>query len=208
MNQYTEHSAAIAAPPQRRRRPALSCVQCRRRKIRCDQKRPSCSQCERSKDILCIYKPIPPSAALQNGAKLHEISQNTDPSFNTPEQIFHGNTSAPPTSVQASTDDVGRPRPSHSTIADRSVRVPGDPGLEDAQPFIDKIHGSGALWPFMVYLPEIERHIVPSSSIFTGSNLEKPSAFKMKLTGANHWMNLVTQVSLCSLVRPRVCLAN
>ncbi|EEQ87416.2 C6 zinc finger domain-containing protein [Blastomyces dermatitidis ER-3] len=42
------------APPRKRRRPALACDQCRRRKIRCDQKVP-CDQCHRSKKSLSIH---------------------------------------------------------------------------------------------------------------------------------------------------------
>ncbi|OJD11496.1 hypothetical protein ACJ73_09527, partial [Blastomyces percursus] len=45
------------APPRKRRRPALACDQCRRRKIKCDQKVP-CDQCSRSKSLsihACTY---------------------------------------------------------------------------------------------------------------------------------------------------------
>ncbi|KAK7229700.1 hypothetical protein V2G26_001870 [Clonostachys chloroleuca] len=41
-------------PPRRRRRPALSCLECRRRKIKCDQKSP-CTHCSRHK-TLCAYR--------------------------------------------------------------------------------------------------------------------------------------------------------
>ena len=43
--------------PQRRRRPALSCIECRRRKIRCDRTEP-CKNCTSSK-IICAYKAWP-----------------------------------------------------------------------------------------------------------------------------------------------------
>jgi hypothetical protein len=39
----------------RRRRPAVSCSLCRRRKIRCDRKSP-CNNCVRSKNEPCIYE--------------------------------------------------------------------------------------------------------------------------------------------------------
>lgn len=43
--------------PRKRRRPALSCVQCRRRKIKCDRNFP-CGQCEQSKSATaCFYSP-------------------------------------------------------------------------------------------------------------------------------------------------------
>ncbi|KAG9233581.1 fungal-specific transcription factor domain-containing protein [Amylocarpus encephaloides] len=46
-----------AAPSQRkRRRPALSCVECRRRKIKCDRNIP-CAPCTQSKSATCTYSP-------------------------------------------------------------------------------------------------------------------------------------------------------
>ena len=45
----------------KRRRPALSCVECRRRKVKCDRNIP-CNHCRQSKTSACIYKE-PPSVA-------------------------------------------------------------------------------------------------------------------------------------------------
>jgi hypothetical protein len=44
------------APPRKRRRPALSCEQCRRRKIKCDRTYP-CGQCTQSATASCSYSP-------------------------------------------------------------------------------------------------------------------------------------------------------
>jgi Fungal Zn(2)-Cys(6) binuclear cluster domain len=41
-------------PPRKRRRPALSCEQCRHRKIKCDRTYP-CGQCLQSKTTVCSY---------------------------------------------------------------------------------------------------------------------------------------------------------
>ncbi|KAH7364917.1 fungal-specific transcription factor domain-containing protein [Rhexocercosporidium sp. MPI-PUGE-AT-0058] len=49
-------SVSVAAPPRKRRRPALSCEQCRRRKIKCDRTYP-CGQCLQSKTASCTYSP-------------------------------------------------------------------------------------------------------------------------------------------------------
>ncbi|KAL2156700.1 hypothetical protein VTH82DRAFT_1445 [Thermothelomyces myriococcoides] len=61
--------------PRRRNRPALSCIQCRTRKIRCDRNEP-CASCMKSKIVNCTYEearrpkprlwrlsPAPPTAA-------------------------------------------------------------------------------------------------------------------------------------------------
>lgn len=43
-------------PPRKQRRPALSCVQCRRRKVKCDRNEP-CNRCVQSKNTVCVYEP-------------------------------------------------------------------------------------------------------------------------------------------------------
>ncbi len=43
------------AEPRRRNRPALSCIQCRSRKIRCDRNEP-CASCMKSKIVNCTYE--------------------------------------------------------------------------------------------------------------------------------------------------------
>jgi hypothetical protein len=47
--------SAVTLPPRKRRRPALSCFECRRRKIKCDRNLP-CSNCRQSKRVTCTYK--------------------------------------------------------------------------------------------------------------------------------------------------------
>ena len=51
-----------SAPPKKRRRPALSCEQCRKRKVRCDREQP-CGPCGQSKITPCTYSTPPPSAS-------------------------------------------------------------------------------------------------------------------------------------------------
>ncbi|KFY10954.1 hypothetical protein V492_04772 [Pseudogymnoascus sp. VKM F-4246] len=48
-----------AASVKRRRRPALSCEQCRRRKVKCDRNHP-CGQCLQAKTTSCAYDPVHP----------------------------------------------------------------------------------------------------------------------------------------------------
>ena len=46
--------ADFSLPLRKRRRPALSCVECRRRKIKCDRGEP-CAHCKKSAGIKCVY---------------------------------------------------------------------------------------------------------------------------------------------------------
>lgn len=56
--------AKSSTPPRKRRRPALSCEQCRKRKIKCDREYP-CGQCQQSKTATCSYSPdsVPPASS-------------------------------------------------------------------------------------------------------------------------------------------------
>jgi hypothetical protein len=49
-----------ASSLKKRRRPALSCEPCRRRKVKCDRNQP-CGQCVQSKIASCAYSPIRPA---------------------------------------------------------------------------------------------------------------------------------------------------
>ncbi|KAL4994339.1 hypothetical protein BDV10DRAFT_197623 [Aspergillus recurvatus] len=51
-------------PPVRRRRPAVACTECRRRKIRCDQATP-CRHCEKAA-LQCIYNHMRPNPSQSN----------------------------------------------------------------------------------------------------------------------------------------------
>ncbi|KAI5861490.1 hypothetical protein GGS23DRAFT_575377 [Durotheca rogersii] len=48
--------ALTPKPDRRRRRPALSCVSCRKSKVRCDRNQP-CGACVRSKHKTCVFEP-------------------------------------------------------------------------------------------------------------------------------------------------------
>ena len=52
----------IPIPRRKRRRPALACTACRRRKIKCDRNTP-CRHCASSKNAVCTYISEPPPVA-------------------------------------------------------------------------------------------------------------------------------------------------
>lgn len=76
-----EHHPLTAKPEKKRRRPALSCEQCRRRKIRCDRGLP-CVNCIKSKISPCTYAPthIPASRTrktLNHGQDFDAVSASS-----------------------------------------------------------------------------------------------------------------------------------
>jgi len=53
-----QHAETDGSGPRKRRRPALSCVECRKRKVKCDRRRP-CGPCTRTRMPTCTYRPDP-----------------------------------------------------------------------------------------------------------------------------------------------------
>ncbi|KAK0641956.1 fungal-specific transcription factor domain-containing protein [Cercophora newfieldiana] len=76
-------SPATPSEPRRRNRPALSCIQCRTRKIRCDRMEP-CASCLKSKIVNCTYE-----EARRPKPRLWRISPNAaDPDSPTSDANF------------------------------------------------------------------------------------------------------------------------
>ncbi|KAK0633184.1 hypothetical protein B0T14DRAFT_506057 [Immersiella caudata] len=69
--------------PQKRRRPALACEQCRARKVRCDRATP-CNTCVRSSNPDCTYTPLPPQGGPKERRSLSPASIPGRPPAPTP----------------------------------------------------------------------------------------------------------------------------
>ncbi|KAF3071175.1 hypothetical protein GL218_00223 [Daldinia childiae] len=72
----------MAETERRRRRPPISCVLCRRRKIRCNRESP-CSNCVRSKNASCIYENhfLQPQQATELHSSISPIAEVAVPSL-------------------------------------------------------------------------------------------------------------------------------
>ncbi|UPK94791.1 hypothetical protein LCI18_005726 [Fusarium solani-melongenae] len=66
----------MSEPERRRRRPAVSCSLCRKRKIRCNREVP-CSNCVRSRNDACIYENHPLQVRSRGFELGHSVSHNT-----------------------------------------------------------------------------------------------------------------------------------
>jgi len=75
-------SPATPTEPRRRNRPALSCIQCRSRKIRCDRMEP-CASCLKSKIVNCTYE-----EARRPKPRLWRLSPTADPDSPTSDAQF------------------------------------------------------------------------------------------------------------------------
>ncbi|PGH33694.1 hypothetical protein GX50_03521 [[Emmonsia] crescens] len=105
------------AAPRKRRRPALACDQCRRRKIKCDQKVP-CDQCHRSKNLsihACTY------VHSHTPASISPIRRYASPKPQRPSAFQAPQAPAAPTSqVIHPGSFTAYPSPSTANISDQS----------------------------------------------------------------------------------------
>lgn len=107
-----------ASAPKKRRRPALACEACRRRKVRCDRNLP-CSTCVRSKNPLCAYTTQAPTTSATRRARdespKHGASASGLAALALPEPILPAFQSLPtprnsaPSSVRAADDSRTSP---------------------------------------------------------------------------------------------------
>ncbi|KAF4626453.1 hypothetical protein G7Y89_g11709 [Cudoniella acicularis] len=83
-----------ADQPRKRRRPALSCAECRRRKIKCDRNLP-CGPCRVSKSATCTYSPevlssfkghvsTAPSTSISGGNTAQALNETSFTNFSSP----------------------------------------------------------------------------------------------------------------------------
>jgi hypothetical protein len=190
----------IDAPLRRRRRPALSCLECRRRKIKCDQKNP-CGQCA-LKSLTCVFSPSAATAAPAN----HQRRIGTSPP--TPSSTNH-----------ASLDRTGNP------LGDRSPRNVSNQFLMPAsspetfptseapqlrrRPSLTRPAAGGPdtarTIEFLLHrLPKLEQILSESSSkapANLASSTTEPAPQQMRgtlsktrLFGQSHWMTSFEQV--------------
>ncbi|KAK4166276.1 hypothetical protein QBC43DRAFT_314364 [Cladorrhinum sp. PSN259] len=122
--------------PKRRRRPAVSCILCRQRKIRCNRESP-CNNCLRSKNAECVYRDtskadLPPPAKANNHSgqpspprdqKLTEKSTSSTDSFTNKTHSdlgFHHDASAAFLNAPASGTSASSPS-SHFEVTSNAV---------------------------------------------------------------------------------------
>lgn len=60
-------------PIRKRRRPALSCIECRRRKIKCDRNLP-CNHCKQTKNSECLYKSLHSASPNRRSSPITHVS--------------------------------------------------------------------------------------------------------------------------------------
>ncbi|KAH8172422.1 fungal specific transcription factor domain-containing protein [Sarocladium implicatum] len=98
----------------KRRRPALACEQCRKRKVRCDRVRPCCGPCEKAKVTNCHY--VPTHTPAQRAKK------------------------APGAGIQKQYEI--RPAPPRTEATEGQIRLCGEPAIESRSSVASSKHAA------------------------------------------------------------------
>jgi len=120
-------------PVRKRRRPALSCVECRRRKIKCDRNDP-CNHCKSSKNTVCVYKDAHPAVGRHSSAtpSVTPVNQRIQ---NTPSEGYEF--------LSEDSSFITTPAVSHVSLSEKdrsSLPSPGGNSVdEDRQGFAERV---------------------------------------------------------------------
>ncbi|KAJ8071760.1 hypothetical protein OCU04_002076 [Sclerotinia nivalis] len=183
------------AQPRKRRRPALSCIQCRRRKIKCDRNMP-CGQCVSSKTPACQYSSDPGPESKRpraNGNGQYHVTPSP------------GSTTNASSNFNGVTDNVTNGTPLVSTdfwnertplvegplpVRGQVVVPPQNPSDPSVQALLDRVH-------------KLEQVISETEAMNGGPNITisscvkgpslRGSLSKTRFFGRSHWMNSFEQ---------------
>ncbi|PGH00032.1 hypothetical protein GX51_06031 [Blastomyces parvus] len=215
------------APPRKRRRPALACDQCRRRKIKCDQKVP-CDQCRRSKSLsihTCTYTHAHTpagSSSFASSTRCYDSPQPQRPSA----------TQAPPAPI-VPISQISRPGtfpsyPSPSTANASDLSIHADDQRSDVtrstRNVAQDLQSAATIQALADRVRLLERKLAQStrtSSVATSSSpggrvleaLEDREAShapvrgtfsKTRFFGQSHWMNCAKEFNIVYGLRHRL----
>lgn len=189
--------------PCRRRRPALSCLECRRRKIRCNRNDP-CANCTSAKARF-IYKVYSNEVARQHPQQGSSLSSTLNLSAYAPSPLAQAqqiNTNGP------ITDDYYHPSELQTDVAVSAGQndTPATPGCDNNQPpnhaqdagpdlrdllqRLQKLENSSASAP-VHGLSETNWHILKRQCGLQDSQV---ALNKTRILGWSHWMGTATEV--------------
>ncbi|KAL4778690.1 hypothetical protein BJX76DRAFT_127797 [Aspergillus varians] len=191
---------AGTGPERRRRRPAVSCSLCRRRKIRCNRESP-CSNCIKSKSEPCVYENNDPlrrprqepgfsHTAELDLAKASQERPQMSPPYGPASKVPSYTSRSVPSSSKGSWS-----RPSHSSVSEvESMRST----IQRLEEQLSKVTQTAVTTPRPPASPNIETatsQLAGTFHINHGSPLEgSPHAIsrnvvvhKSRLFGASHW---------------------
>jgi len=179
-------------PQRKRRRPAVACTECRRRKVKCDRTRP-CGPCNQS-SLRCVYRSpsssSPPPDQNAGQTNLHRSLQvPSAAAFNIGPSQPGYNTVAPMSTWISSSQIVGNSERTQSRLEESVQKATSNP-THHSTPSL--LANSSQRIP--------ARHTVSSAGSLSGSrsstNVDSSSVFlKTKSIGLGHWKSILERVS-------------
>ncbi|SPO01477.1 uncharacterized protein DNG_04150 [Cephalotrichum gorgonifer] len=175
----------VLEPAKKRRRPALSCEQCRRRKVRCDRGTP-CTTCVQSGVRGCSY--VAPPRPVRAPNPYPQVAIRPTP----PGSSTSASPDASSASASASASTGGHPATSSTdpgewtlgrTLMDKRAETRGDGGAVDVQSLLDRIRQLE--WEVRSAKGPASGDVPPRASPLKGI-VEKTRYF-----GQSHWINAV-----------------
>ncbi|KAI1780687.1 putative C6 transcription factor [Hypoxylon cercidicola] len=196
-------------PERRRRRPPVSCVLCRQRKIRCNRESP-CNNCLRSRNGNCVYE-NPISQLPQRTAEL-----SLGPPNSTPEKKASGTgtsstipSHASVSSSRANSSAAASTRPGHQTGQDvESLKY----RIKQLEEQLSKAEQSSSLSPVQATETITSRisgtfHVHHEDRIGSQSSgvIQRSTTHKSREFGQSHWINgLLILRDIIATIEPHV----
>ncbi|EPE26356.1 Zn2/Cys6 DNA-binding protein [Glarea lozoyensis ATCC 20868] len=183
-----EPEAVKAAPSLRkRRRPALSCAECRRRKIKCDRNIP-CGPCRQAKSATCTYSPEGLARKSHGIGLASPAMTNTTPSGPEGEfftdritHIVNGPEPSPPPTLSHPPSEPRSTSPCQSTASSL--------GGQDVRGLLNRVQKLEAM---LASTSIDDRH--KSTNILQESSKElRGNLSKTRWFGPSHWMHAFSQ---------------
>lgn len=175
-------------PLRRRRRPALSCLECRRRKIKCDQKSP-CGQCI-PRRLTCLFSPsAAPATATATAAAAAATNHQwrTGTSLPTPSSTNPASLDHYPETFPIAEPPQFRRRP--------SLTRPGSGGHDAARTIESLVHRVQNLEQLLSQsTSKTPANLGSSSAAETTPQQVRGTLSKTRLFGQSHWMTPLEQV--------------
>lgn len=172
--------------PKRLRRPPLSCVQCRRRRVKCDRSYP-CSNCTKSKMETCSYAPShTPKGSNQTKTKAKKVTSLSNSTDCTLSAVAASHQVCSPGLMLSSSSTVSTLATQHENSSlpiSRRLRQDADPSQHAGHSLdYDSADGAGRL------------PVPPSQDDANPIARVRNNILKGRHFGQSHWMNTVIMV--------------
>jgi hypothetical protein len=192
-------------PAKRRRRPALSCVECRMRKVKCDRAKP-CGACTKIKSATCTFRPTRPGIRSERSERSPEDDTSTGHS-NDQEQEYLPRSSPQPSGPSDDFDAMmnryvapgllgecgGKLKPLPTDRPSFNLNSQSDSAQASIiSSLLDRIHGLEEKLASVTLNDQPKSRTPPRRE---SSGATSGQFVKSKFYGESHWINAIDPVS-------------